>query len=501
MTTARAELLTVKGLGKQFSGIWVLRDVDLEVRRGEIVGLVGENGSGKSTLVKILTGFHNPDSGTVRMGAQELTLPIRQPQDLGIAVIHQDLGLIETMTVAENLGISSSYGARALAPVRNRQEERLCRELLEGFGVDVDIHEPVATLAPSVRSAVAIARSIRVLRGSAENHLLILDEPTAYLGHDDSLRVRRLMRSAADNGAGVIFISHHLDEVTQSCDRIVVLRDGQLVDTFDVGDVQRSEVIAAMLGRSLDRFYPEPRDQAGDTLISFRGVAGGQTQAFDLDLHAGEVVGVTGLVGSGFHEVPYLLAGLLRATGGSVDNDGSDILGLSPNELLLKGVAVVPGNRQRDGVWLEGTAQENVTLLQLKRFFRWPTLRLAEEEEEARALMAQYGVRPLDPTRRLDAFSGGNQQKMVMAKWLSTNPKVMLLDEPTQGVDAGARRDILDIVASAAEAGSAVAIFSADLEQLAEMCDRVVVMAGGRVQAVLSSEEATQASILTAAHG
>jgi ribose transport system ATP-binding protein len=501
MNSARADLLSVKGLGKHFSGIWVLRDVDLEVKRGEIVGLVGENGSGKSTLVKILTGFHNPDSGTVHMGGHELDLPICQPQDLGIAVIHQDLGLIESMTVAENLGISSSYGSKVLAPIRNRHEERLCRELLESFGVDVDIHEPVASLAPSVRSAVAIARSIRVLRGSAENHLLILDEPTAYLGHNDSLRVRRLMRSAADNGAGVIFISHHLDEVTESCDRIVVLRDGLLVDTFDVGNVQRSEVISAMLGRSLDRFYPEPRDQAREKLISFRGLAGGQTQDFDLDLHAGEVVGVTGLVGSGFQEVPYLLAGLVRATAGTVEFEGGDILGLAPKELLLKGVAVVPGNRQRDGVWLEGTAKENLTLLRLKRFFRWPSLRLAEEELEALELMRQYGVRPLDPKRRLDAFSGGNQQKMVMAKWLSTNPKVMLLDEPTQGVDAGARRDILDIVANAADAGSAVAIFSADLEQLAEMCDRVVVMAGGRVQAILNSDEATQTTILTAAHG
>jgi ribose transport system ATP-binding protein len=494
-------LLSLKGIGKKFGGIWVLRDVDLDVRRGEIVGLIGENGSGKSTLVKILTGYHTPDSGTIHMGDQELDLPVHQPQELGISVIHQDLGLVESMTVAENLGISSSYGSRVLGPVRNKEEEALCRSLLSAFGVDVDIHREVSTLEPAVRSAVAIARSIRVLRRSSEHHLLILDEPTAYLGHEDSLRVRRLMRSAADDGAGVIFISHHLDEVTQSCDRIAVLRDGRLIDTFGVEGVAREDVITAMLGRSLERFYPEPRDNQRELLLSFRGVSGGQTKDFTLHLHAGEVVGVTGIVGSGFQEVPYLLAGITRSTGGSVELDGEDILGLDPKQLLERGVAVVPGNRQRDGVWLEGTAQENITLLRLKRFFRWPSLRLSDEAAEARNLMEQYGVRPLDHTRRMDSFSGGNQQKMVMAKWLSTGPRVMLLDEPTQGVDAGARRDILDMVAAAADAGSAVAIFSADVEQLSEMCDRVVVMAGGAVAAVLTSEDATQPRILTLAHG
>ncbi len=502
MTNGRGgDLLSLKGVGKNFGGIWVLRDIDLDVRKGEILGLVGENGSGKSTLVKILTGYHMPDLGTIHMGGEELDLPVRQPQELGISVIHQDLGLVESMTVAENLGISSSYGSRVLAPVRTKEEQELCRSLLSAFGVDVDIHQEVSTLEPAVRSAVAIARSIRVLRRSSEHNLLILDEPTAYLGHEDSLRVRRLMRSAADSGAGVIFISHHLDEVTDSCDRIAVLRDGRLIDTFGVEGVVRDDVITAMLGRSLERFYPEPRDNQRELLLRFRGVAGGRTKDFTLDLHAGEVVGVTGIVGSGFHEVPYLLAGIAESTAGSVELDGDDILGLDPKELLKRGVAVVPGNRQRDGVWLEGTAQENITLLRLKRFFRWPTLRIHDEAVEAKALMEQYGVRPLDPSRRMDSFSGGNQQKMVMAKWLSTGPRVMLLDEPTQGVDAGARRDILDIVAAAADAGAAVAIFSADVEQLSEMCDRVVVMAGGTVAAVLASQDATQTRILSAAHG
>jgi ribose transport system ATP-binding protein len=501
MTAEREALLSISDLGKNFDGNWVLRGVDLEIGRGEILGLVGENGSGKSTLVKILTGYHTPDSGTIQLGQEKLSLPIRRPQDLGIAVIHQDLGLIENLTVAENLGVSSSYGTRLLAPVRTREEHGLCRSLLESFGLDVDIQAQIASLPPSVRSAIAIARSMRVLRRNAEHHLLILDEPTAYLGHEDSQRVRSLMRSAADAGAGVIFISHHLDEVIESCDRIAVLRDGRMIDVFDVNQVKREDVITAMLGRSLERFYPEPRDNQRERLMSFSGVAGGNIQDFTLDLHAGEVVGVTGLVGSGFEEIPYLLSGLLKDASGTVEFEGTNVLGLEPGKLLARGIAIVPGNRQRDGVWLDGTAQENITLLRLKRYFRWPSLRLATEGADARVLMEQFGVRPQDPTRRLGSFSGGNQQKIVMAKWLSTQPTVMLLDEPTQGVDAGARRDILDIVATTADSGSGVMIFSSDIEQLSEMCDRVAVMAGGRVTAVLNSHEATQPRILSAAHG
>jgi ribose transport system ATP-binding protein len=501
MTAEREALLSISDLGKNFDGNWVLRGVDLKIGRGEILGLVGENGSGKSTLVKILTGYHAPDSGTIQLGQEKLSLPIRRPQDLGIAVIHQDLGLIENLTVAENLGVSSSYGTRLLAPVRTREEHSLCRSLLESFGLDVDIQAQIASLPPSVRSAVAIARSMRVLRRNSEHHLLILDEPTAYLGHEDSQRVRSLMRSAADAGAGVIFISHHLDEVIESCDRIAVLRDGRMIDVFDVNHVKREDVITAMLGRSLERFYPEPRDNQRERLMSFSGVVGGSIQDFTLDLHAGEVVGVTGLVGSGFEEIPYLLSGLLRDASGTVEFEGTNVLGLEPGKLLARGIAIVPGNRQRDGVWLDGTAQENITLLRLKRYFRWPSLRLATEGADARVLMEQFGVRPPDPTRRLGSFSGGNQQKIVMAKWLSTQPTVMLLDEPTQGVDAGARRDILDIVATTADSGSGVMIFSSDIEQLSEMCDRVAVMAGGRVTAVLNSHEATQPRILSAAHG
>jgi ribose transport system ATP-binding protein len=501
MTALGVPILEVKGIGKRFTGNWVLQDVAFSIAPGEVVGLMGENGSGKSTLVKILSGVYTPDAGTVAMGGHDLPMPVSHPQESGMAVIHQDLGLVDTMSVADNLGVSTSFGARTFAPISTKRELAICREILDGFGIDVDPRAAVGSLTPAVRSAVAIARSTRVLKQHTENHLLILDEPTAYLGQRDVERVLDLVRSSAAEGAGVIFISHHIAEVVEACDRVLILRDGQLVSSFTRAEADPDKMIAAMLGRSLERFYPAPAGKASEALLTIEGLTGGRVRDVSFALHAGEVIGVTGLVGSGYDEIPYLVAGQTPVDSGEVTFGEQSILGLSIRKLLDLGLAVVPGNRQRDGGWMEGTARENITLLKLSKFFRWPRLRLRAEADEATELMQKFGVRPCTPERSVSAFSGGNQQKIVLAKWLSLAPKVMLLDEPTQGVDAGARRDILDIVADSAHAGNAVAIFSADTEQLAEMCDRVVVMVAGRVRAILPAEEATEARIVSLAQG
>ena len=368
-------------------------------------------------------------------------------------------------------------------------------------GSRITFSAPTGSLTPAVRSAVAIARSTRVLKQHNAHRLLILDEPTAYLGKRDVERVLDLVRSSAADGAGVIFISHHISEVVSACDRVVILRDGRLVSSFTRAEADPDRMISAMLGRSLERFYPAPAGQASEALLTINGLTGGRVKDVSFSLHAGEVVGITGLVGSGYDEIPYLVAGQTPVASGEVTFGERSILGLSIRKLLDLGLAVVPGNRQRDGGWMEGTARENITLLKLSKFFRWPRLRLRAEADEAKTLMEKFGVRPCAPERAFSAFSGGNQQKIVLAKWLSLSPKVMLLDEPTQGVDAGARRDILDIVADSAHAGNAVAIFSADTEQLAEMCDRVLVMVAGEVRAILSAEEATEARIVSLAQG
>jgi ribose transport system ATP-binding protein len=304
MTTTPAPTLEVRGIGKQFAGTWVLQDVDFSIAPGEVVGLIGENGSGKSTLVKILSGVYTPDSGSVRMGGLELALPIHNPQEAGVAVIHQDLGLVDNMSVADNLGISSSFGSRAFAPISTKREMEICTKMLDGFGIDVDPRATVGSLTPAVRSAVAIARSTRVLSRHADNPLLILDEPTAYLGQRDVERVLDLVRSSASDGAGVIFISHHFAEVISVCDRIIVLRDGRLVSSFEAASAVPSEMITAMLGRSLERFYPAPSGEAREVLMNFDNVSGKTAREVSFALHAGEVVGV------GTTRSPTLLPGV-----------------------------------------------------------------------------------------------------------------------------------------------------------------------------------------------
>jgi ribose transport system ATP-binding protein len=482
------------GLGKHFGDQWVLRDFSMKVAPGEILGLVGENGSGKSTLVKILSGVHSPDAGQVLLAGEELS-----PHSGGVAVIHQDLGLSEDMSVLENLGISSGYGARLFAPISFRSERRLCRELLDSLGSDLRLDTLVADLTPAARSAIAVARSSRALAAEGRCRLLILDEPTAYLGRQDADRVLALVRAAADGGVGVIFISHDLDEVARTCDRIVVIRDGLLVDEMDQASVTTDRVIESMLGRPLDRFYPAPEGRSGDPILSFDHVTGGMVRDVSLDLKKGEILGVTGLVGSGYEDLPYLLAGLIPATSGAALLDGRQVLGVGIKALLELGVAIVPANRQRDGGWMDGSAQENVSLLRLGTFFRWPSLRSGLERDDSLARMRQFDVRPLAPNRKLGTFSGGNQQKLVLAKWFSLSPRVMLLAEPTQGVDAGARRDILELVAEAARQGNAVAIFSSDSEQLAEVCDRIAIIVNGELRYILPGSDATESSIVALA--
>jgi ribose transport system ATP-binding protein len=496
MMVTEPAALEVHGIGKAFGGNWVLQDIDFSVRPGEVLGLVGENGSGKSTLVKILSGVHTPDSGSVRVGQEELSWPFNHPQNKGIAVIHQDLGLVDGMSVADNLGISSSYGARLFAPISSRQEARACKSLLDTFAIDVDLRTLVGSLTPAVRSAIGIARSARVLNSRTGSKVFILDEPTAYLGDRDANRVLRLIKTTASEGAAVIFISHHLDEVVKTCDRIIVLRDGRIASEFDRESANPKALIAAMLGQAMERFYPVAAGQSGEPLLKLTNLSGITARNVSFAVHAGEVLGVTGLVGSGYDEIPYLVGGIIKASGGSVYLDDKLINGFGIRQLLDLGISIVPGNRQRDSAWMEGSARENISLLKLRSFFRWPSLRRRAETKEAAVLMNRWAVRPHVLERPFSLFSGGNQQKIVLAKWLSTANRIMLLDEPTQGVDAGARREILDQIAKLAHAGNAVAIFSADTEQLSEMCDRIVIMVNGRVHTVLSGSEINEPRVI-----
>ncbi|MGH3273171.1 MAG: ATP-binding cassette domain-containing protein, partial [Streptosporangiaceae bacterium] len=361
---------------------------------------------------------------------------------------------------------------------------------------------PIASLSPATRAAVAIARARRVLEEHAERFTFILDEPTVYLSAQESSRVMTLMRAVADSGSAVVFISHRMQEVMTVADRITVLRDGRVADTFPASQGNQRRIIGAMLGRSLDQFYPDRVQPApGAPLLRVSGLAGRMLAGISFDAAPGEIIGFAGLVGMGHEEIPYLIGGVARPTAGRAELDGTDVLPLPLRARIKLGVAMVPGNRPRDGAWPAASAQENITLSTLALGSSWRPLRPAAERRESSSLMTLFGVRPPAPKLRVAQFSGGNQQKIVLAKWMSTSPKVLLLDEPTQGIDAGAKFEILQMISDAASDGAVVLIFSGDYEQLAHICNRVLVLRHGRVTAELLGAEITEPAIAHLAQG
>lgn len=491
--------LNVRGLRKSYGGAIALDGVNLLVRPGEVHALLGQNGCGKSTLVKSLTGVVTPDDGSVEVYGRTLTLPVDAPHAHGIAVIHQDIGLVDDMTVLENLGANAKYGTRLLAPVRVGREKAVYRELMNRFGFDCPLDAPVSTLSPAERALLAVVRAMRLMDGDTGEQLLILDEPTAALPRPEASRLLDLMRRVADTGAAVVFISHRLAEVMEVCDRATVMRSGRDVIEVPIGETTRSELVAHMLGRRMDDFYPAP--PAGDfgaPRLTVRGLTGNRVTDVDLTVRAGEVLGVTGLAGMGQEELPLLLAGSAPIETGSVHIDGTILASGDPRKAIDAGMALVPGNRLRDGCWVEGTAEENVILPVVRQHFRWNGLSDKNIRIRSAELMTNVSVHPNRPDLPMSAFSGGNQQKIVFAKWLQLDPKILLLDEPTQGVDPGSAKELLADAMAAASGGAAVVVFSGEHELLAAVCHRVLVLHHGRPIDELSGSRLTEQQLLEA---
>jgi ribose transport system ATP-binding protein len=494
--------LSLEHVSKTFTATKVLDDVSMDLAPGEVRALVGANGSGKSTLVKILTGYHAPDAGArIRFWGEELEFPLASPQSHGIAVIHQDLGLCEELTVVENFGVGSRYGANRRRPVHWAAERRRCRELCERFEVRLSSDALVTGLDPSERAMLAIIRAVRQLEDGGKRQLFILDEPTTYLTRHAAEQVTDLIRRVADAGAAALFVSHRLAEVTKISDQISILRDGRLVDTVKASTSTQASLLELMLGRSIGDFYPPKlKSTAGEVVFAADGLVGEQVEDISFEVARGEILGITGLVGMGQDELPYLIVEGRRRQGGTALVAGTEQIE-TPAEAIAAGVALVPANRQRQSVWIEATAVENMTIASLDGYIRGGRIRHREEVSDVTNLMKRFQVSPVAPNRPVSTYSGGNQQKIVLAKWLKMKPRVLLLHEPTQGVDAGARKAVLEMVGQSARAGAGVVIFSADYEQLDHLCQRVLILRHGRIATSLSGAEVSEPNIVRACQG
>jgi ABC-type sugar transport system ATPase subunit len=487
-------LLTINHLSKTFPGLKALDDVSLTVSRGEIVALLGQNGSGKSTLVKVLAGVHQPDP------LSEVSLADGHDGQASLHFIHQDLGLVGSLSTIENLSLDRELGSGALRPNARRAEREHAEALVAAYGGNFDVTARIDTLAAAERTIVAIARAMD--GWEHPNNVLVLDEPTASLHGDEAERLFVAVRRVAQRGAGVIFISHRLGEVIELADRVVVLRDGRLIADVPRGGYDHDDLVEMIAGTMVPDAVDLGRRRLGDPVLRARGIRGATIADLALAVRAGEIVGVSGVLGSGREDVSAILFGAGQGSVEHLEVGGEAVIGRTPRRAVDAGLAFVPANRREHGAVMKMSARENLTLPRLAPLRRmFGRLDQAEEKRDVQRWVERVGVRPAEPEQALDLFSGGNQQKVVLAKWLRNEPKVLLLDEPTQGVDVGAKAGIYDLIGHAAARGAGVLVCSSDAEELALICDRVLVMSDGVLVSELERRELSEARLIRAGIG
>ena len=482
-------MLEVREISKSFGASKVLDSVSLSVRRGEVVALLGHNGSGKSTLVKILSGAYSHDEGDILKG---------QAGETRLHFIHQVLGLIPTLTVTENLDLGLARPAFGLAPLRRREERSRVKALIATFGVTIDPDALVSALTPAERTIVAIVRALAGWDGG--DHVLVLDEPTAALHGDEIDLLKSTVRNLAARGAGVIYISHRLGEVVDLADRAIVLKNGMMIAELTRGEFNQASLVRLIAGGD-HHMGERPTRWAGTAPgLTIKDLRGHSLRGVSFESEGGEILGVTGLVGSGMERLNGTIFGASAATSGIVLVHGARVQLGAPQSAIRAGVAFVPADRRGRASIGCFSALENLTLARMSDLCRpWGALDHARERREVLGWMNKLQVVPSGRLDQVfDLFSGGNQQKIVLAKWLRIKPKVLLIDEPTQGVDASAQAEIYDLLARAARNGATIVISSTDTKELAAICDRVIVMRDGVDCEDFSGAELSESRLVTA---
>jgi ribose transport system ATP-binding protein len=506
--TSRAEhsdspVIRVQGVSKAFNSTQALADVGLEVGSGEIHGLMGGNGSGKSTLMKILAGVYAADAGTLEIGGEAYDLRTFTPSDAKrcrLHMVHQHRTTFSTMTVAENLAIGRGFPTAPGGRIRWRANRRRAAALIERFGIHARPDDVIGELRPAAQTMVEIARALQDQEGVSDG-ILALDEPTAALPPREVEVLIDALRRYAAEGQAVLFVSHRLDEVMDLCHQVTVLRDGRKVGTASVDKLTRDGLVEMMIGRLVDAAPPElVRQDDRVPVLEARGLQGGAVKEVDCVVHAGEIVGIAGLAGSGRSTLLRLLFGAQRLDAGTIAMDGKAVHIKSPVDAVRAGIALVPEDRASDAAFPDLPVIDNFTLIDTPRFTRLGRVRRSVERTAAAASISRFGVKTSSPGASMRELSGGNQQKVSLGRWLTRAPRLLLLDEPTQGVDVGARADLWKLVAEAAAAGAAVLMVSSDLEELSHLSQRILVMRAGRLVGELEGQAVERDQINRALH-
>jgi ribose transport system ATP-binding protein len=495
-------VLEVAGVNKSFAGVHALRDVDFALRPAEVHALIGENGAGKSTLIKVMTGVYRPDSGTVRLAGR--ALDFRNPleaQAAGISTIYQEVNLVPLMSVARNLHLGREPRRFGLVDVARMNRE--ATEVLDRYGVHVDVTRPLRSLGLGAQQMVALARAVQV-----DARVVIMDEPTSSLEPREVDTLFSVIRDLKEQGIAVVYVSHRLDELYAICDRVTVMRDGAVVHTGAIAELQRLRLVSLMLGREMSAvrdkgttaFDTDRHDrQEGQPILRATGLSiRHRLHGVSLDVHPGEVVGLGGLLGAGRSETAKAIVGALATESGTVEVEGRAMHRRSPAAAIRAGVVMLPEDRKAEGIIPNLSVRENISLAALPRLSRAGLVSQAKQDEIVTFFMERLRIKASGPDQKVSDLSGGNQQKVLLARWLCLNPKVLLLDEPTRGIDVGAKAEVQGLIDELAGDGLGVLLISSDLEELIEGSDRVVILKDGHVVGHLADEEVTEEGLLDA---
>ncbi len=489
----------MRGIEKRFQGVRALAGASLEVAEGEVMGLVGQNGAGKSTMIKVLTGAHRKDAGSISFGGREIEFS--SPQDAqrgGISTIYQEINLIPYRSVAENIFLGREHRRRGWLDWRRMNRE--AAELLKRFAVEVDVERPLMEFSTAIQQMVAIARAV-----SFRSRLVIMDEPTSSLDEREVGVLFDVIRRLRGEGVAVIFISHRLDELYQVCDRVTVMRDGRTVAANRMSDVDKLNLVAAMLGRDLEAVragatqFQGRAGHTGGELLSASGLRiGRRVRDASVEVHAGQIVGLAGLLGSGRTEVARAVFGADPPDAGTVRLMGEARSPSEPAEAIALGLGFCTEDRKVEGIVPDMSVRENITLALLPRLARAGIVDEARQREIVDRFMARLAIKASSAEQRVRELSGGNQQKVLLARWLCTDPKLLILDEPTRGIDVGAKAEIQSLIKQLADQGLGVLMISSELEEIVEGADRVFVLSDGRTVADLAKSEVSEPRIMAA---
>ena len=493
----RPSILEVHEVTKRFPGVVALDEVSFGLGAGEVHALVGENGAGKSTLIKVVTGVYRPDGGRVFFDGEEVSFASpREAQEAGISTIYQEGNLIPLRSVAQNIFLGREPRNR-FGLTDTRRMNREVAEILGRYGVETDVTAPVRSLGMGVQQMVAVAKAV-----SMQARVVIMDEPTSSLEAREVETLFGVIRQLREEGVGVVYVSHRLDELYEVCERVTVLRDGRVVHTGELAELPRLELISAMLGREVSEAEeraaaPAGQAETGERVLEAHGLRAHRApRDVSLEIRGGEIVGLAGLLGSGRTETAKAIFGAHDLDSGTVKVEGREVNPDSPAEAIKSGLAFVPEDRKAEGVIPELSVRENIVAAALPRLSRGGLVSKKEQDELVKRFIERLGIKASSPDQPVGELSGGNQQKVMLARWLCMEPKVLILDEPTQGIDVGAKVEVQKLIAELAEQGLGVVVINSEPEEIVEGSDRVVVLRDGAVAGTLSGEELTEQNLV-----